>query len=60
MVRKMAENGTYYHEPPYTEEEDLDFYRRVANGPFTILHGPRPSAEKPTQPQKLPPQPPEE
>jgi hypothetical protein len=60
MVRKRAENSSYYHEPPYTEEEELDFYRRIANGPFTILHGtPRPPAEKPP-PQKSPQPRPEE
>ena len=43
MVRKTAENGTFYHEPPYTEEEELEIYRRMNAGPFTILH-PSPAA----------------
>jgi hypothetical protein len=37
MVRKMAENGSYYHEPPYTEEEELEIYRRMNAGPFKVL-----------------------
>jgi hypothetical protein len=39
MVRIRAENGSYFHEPPYTEEEEFDFYRRVAGGPLRVLHG---------------------
>ena len=46
MVRKTAENGLFYHEPPYTEEEELDFYARINHGPFTFLHGRPPSAER--------------
>jgi hypothetical protein len=59
MVRKMAENGTFYHEPPYTEEEDLDFYRRICAGPVRILHGP-PPARNDVQPQRTPRRPLEE
>ena len=46
MVRKMAENGTYYHEPPYTEEEEMAFYKMADNGdgPITILHPQSPPA----------------
>jgi hypothetical protein len=29
--------GAEMHEPPYTEEE-MEFYRRVGNGPVAILH----------------------
>jgi hypothetical protein len=28
MVRKVSKFGGIYHEPPYTEEEERDFYRR--------------------------------
>ena len=52
MVRKVAENGTFYHEPPYTEEEELDLYRRLDHGPFTFLHGKRPPVEHQAQPRK--------
>jgi hypothetical protein len=50
MVRKRAENGTYYHEPPYTEEEEMEIYRRM-DGPITILHAPT-NPVRPSQPQK--------
>jgi hypothetical protein len=30
MVRKRSPLGHYYHVPPYTEEEELEFYRRTA------------------------------
>ncbi|MGV7215013.1 hypothetical protein [Bradyrhizobium sp. UFLA05-112] len=55
MVRKMAENGTYYHEPPYTEEEEDDFYRRTGDAEsLTIFH--RPVAQ-PVPQQELPQRP---
>jgi len=58
MVRKVAENGTFYHEPPYTEEEELRLYR---HGPaFKILHPSPPAAAPEHPPQKSPPRPPEE
>jgi len=33
-------NGAEMHEPPYTEEEELEFYRRIGGGPVAILHDP--------------------
>jgi len=57
MVRKMAKNGTYYHEAPYTDEEVLELYRAAASGPFTVLRqhptppaGPKPQSTKPPRP----------
>jgi hypothetical protein len=47
MVRKMAENGSFYHEPPYTEEEELEIYRRMNAGPFKVLR-----ADPKTNPKK--------
>ena len=59
MVRKVAENGAVYHEPPYTWEEEQDFYRRIAGGPVRVLHAP--AIEKPTtKPRKSPQRPREE
>jgi hypothetical protein len=29
MVRKRADDGSYYHEPPYTKAECDEFYRRT-------------------------------
>jgi hypothetical protein len=59
MVRKTAENGSFYHEPPYTEEEELALYR---HGPaFKMIHSNRPAPAAPARaPQKVQPQPPEE
>ena len=36
MVRKMTDNGGEYHEPPYTEEEEAEFYRRFGGGPVSL------------------------
>lgn len=58
MVRKKDELGGFYHEPPYTPEEERDFYRRVAGGPKTVLHAPKPGTDPLPSPQKTPPQPP--
>lgn len=32
--------GFEMHEPPYTEEEEMEFYRRIGGGPISILHDP--------------------
>jgi glucan phosphoethanolaminetransferase (alkaline phosphatase superfamily) len=37
MVRKQAENGAWYHGPPYTWEESRDFYRAMSGGPVTVV-----------------------
>ena len=29
MVRKISDQGTVYHEPPYTEAEQMEMYRRM-------------------------------
>ena len=34
MVRKKDDLGGHYREPPYTDEEIDDFYRRTGNGPI--------------------------
>jgi hypothetical protein len=52
MVRKISENGGIYEEPPYTEEEEDEFYRRQAAGPFKVAHPSSP----PSQPRKSPPE----
>jgi len=58
MVRKMTEDGKgYYHEPPYTEAEEDEFYRRVGGATsLTIAHrSPGPTSVLTCHPQKLPP-----
>ena len=40
MVRRYSDDGkSWWNEPPYTEEEELDFYRRIGNGPVTVYRG---------------------
>ena len=29
MVRKISDQGGVYHEPPYTEAEQMEMYRRM-------------------------------
>jgi hypothetical protein len=55
MVRKRTENGGWYNEPPYTEEEEDMLYKMsdYGNGPITILH-----AEVPAPQPKGSPRPP--
>jgi hypothetical protein len=36
MVRKTDDLGGHYHEPPYTDEEIEEFYRRIGNGPVAF------------------------
>ena len=55
MVRVKADDGGYYHEPPYTPEEERDFYKAVSGGPVTVIRR-LPKTEKP-KPQKSPPPP---
>lgn len=38
MVRIVNEDGSAYHEPPYTWEEEQALYRAMGNGPITVLH----------------------
>jgi hypothetical protein len=54
MVKRITDNGTVYHEPPYTWKEERDFYRRIGGGPITVLRGPpaKPSSEPPQQQQQ--------
>jgi hypothetical protein len=40
MVRRIAKNGYAWHEPPYTWEEEQDFYRRIGGGPVTVVRRP--------------------
>lgn len=63
MIKRVAENGSIYHEPPYTAEEEADFYRRIDNGgPITIVRshrgvaaGPAPAGAPPAAPSQEPP-----
>jgi len=55
MVLKKTPGGTPYLEPPYTPEEEADFYRRVGRGPVTVV---RPAPRE--RPRKSPEPSPEE
>lgn len=38
MVKVMCDDGVnFFHEPPYTEEEEDAFYAAMSKGPITIL-----------------------
>jgi hypothetical protein len=55
MVPKyVTKSGLRVHGPPYTKEEEADFYRRNANGPITVARradaGKAQTSPKPHQP----------
>jgi hypothetical protein len=55
MVVKII-NGMRIHEPPYTQAEEEEFYRRVGRGPVTVA---RPAGDrtKQTSPEQRQPSP---
>jgi hypothetical protein len=56
MVRKRTDTGGWYHEPPYTEEEEDMIYRGMdIDRPVTVLRGP--SSVPPSPPRTSPPKP---
>jgi hypothetical protein len=52
MVFRRDDKGGGWHEPPYTEEEEFEFYRSYNAGPWTIYHGPRKPADMRAQEQQ--------
>jgi len=59
MVRIVIKDGGAFLEPPYTWEEEREFYRRIKGGPKTLLHAPRPAPnvvkpKSPKSPRRLP------
>jgi len=56
MVRRMAENGSEWEEPPYTEEEEEEFYWRTQYGVVQVAHGGRTIVPQPPRPPKNDPQ----
>jgi hypothetical protein len=60
MVFRRSDNGGGWHEPPYTWEEEIEFYRRTVpkpGTPMTIYRGSRgpagkPAPKEPTQPEE--------
>jgi hypothetical protein len=58
MVKVYSEDGTgvLFEEPPYTWEEEQDFYRRMSGGPKVVLHAPAvKKPEKPKRSKSIPP-----
>lgn len=53
MVRKLSPRGHYYHEPPYTEEENAEFMRRASRAPVAFTT-PRAPARLPSRPPQSP------
>jgi hypothetical protein len=55
MVFRKSDGGGGWHEPPYTKQDEREFYRRynagMASGKATIYRGPPAAAGKPVQPQ---------
>ena len=47
MVRRTDKKGGSWHEPPYTQEEIDDLYRRMGEGPVAFT---RPSSGEQPQP----------
>jgi hypothetical protein len=56
MVLKYDDFGAPYHEPPYTDEEDFEFWRRMGGvSSFPSANHRRAAAQSPQEPeQKLP------
>lgn len=50
MVKKQADNGTFYHEPPFTPEEERELYRRMGP-PITVVRQ-NPEPKQKSQPQE--------
>ena len=51
MVRKLTDQGTGYHEPPYTAAEEADLYRRM--GGVVAFTRPDPKKVAPAKPDHL-------
>ena len=45
VLKKVFPSGTVLHEPPYTQAEEDEFYRRIGGGPVTVYRA-RPAADK--------------
>jgi hypothetical protein len=55
MVRKVAEDGGVWHEAPYTEAEEEEFYWRISHGVVQVAHGGRTIVPQPPRPPKSDP-----
>jgi hypothetical protein len=58
MVFVPNGKGGGWHEPPYTWEEEMEFYRRVNAGPMTVYRSQKPgSADKQAPAEEQPEEP---
>jgi len=55
MVVKII-NGMRIREPPYTQAEEYEFYRRIGRGPITVAR-PAGDRKEPTSPKQQQPSP---
>ncbi len=39
VLKFVTKNGTKIYGPPYTKQEEADFYRRNTGGPVTVACG---------------------
>jgi hypothetical protein len=46
VLKYVTKNGMRIHEPPYTQAEEDEFYRRVGGGPVTVA---RPAGDRTKQ-----------
>jgi len=54
VLKYVTKNGMRIHEPPYTQAEEDEFYRRVGGGPITVA---RPASDRKEQTPKQQPSP---
>ena len=50
VVKYITPGGSRIHEPPYTQAEEDEIYRRIGGGPVTVYRA-RPAADKTTNKQ---------
>lgn len=56
MVKRYLPSGGYYFEPPFTPEEEDEFYRNFGGAPKATLRGSRPQRPAGDKPQAAQPQ----
>jgi hypothetical protein len=54
VIKYITKGGSRIHEPPYTKDEEREFYQRVGRGPVTVGPGVRKARTSPTPPRQSP------
>lgn len=57
MIRRVTPQGNPYDEPPYSAEEESEFYRRVGKGPVSVTRPTGPSSATPAHQEQRPEEP---